>query len=184
MSYFKSRTSESRNTDNNDNTCISSRNTFASSASVKPLIYNYQDELFPELTTSNKGAKVTKDNSSNYASAAATISITTIKKAYEVPADKTEYTYNKTTGKTTVAYGKKSNSELERDKQIKLENDPKYVAETILKELSDNWKRYKIEYNKIHGQDAYDNLHYTDPIYPTSDEEYSDSERENEYYSN
>ncbi len=183
MSYFKSRTTESSNTNTNSNE-RNERNTFASSASIKPVVYDYKDELFPDLITSNKLSAVTKDSGVNYANAAATVIETeTVVKAYEVPADKTEYTFNKTTGKTTVAYGKKSNSELERDKRLQQESEPNYIGDTILKELSCNWKRYKTEYNKIHGQDAYDNLHYLDPIYPTSDEEYSDYEKDGEYYS-
>ncbi len=181
MSYFKSRTTESSNNNSNER---NERNIFASSTSTKPVVYDYKDELFPDLLTSNKGNTKTKDNGFNYANAAATVvSTVSLEKAYTVPSDKTEYTFNKTTGKTTVVYGKKSNSELERDRRVEIESDPNYIGENILKELSGNWNRYKTEYNKIHGQNAYDNRFYLDPIYPTSDEEYSDSERDGEYYS-
>lgn len=180
MSYFKSRNT---NINTNENNLTHEKNAFISSASIKPAVYNYQDELFPDLTLSNKSTTSTKENGCNYASAAATVTnIGPVKKVYEIPANKTEYTFNKTTGKTTVAYGKKSNSELERDKQLQLESEPNYIGETILKELSGNWTRYKTEYDKIHGQHAYDVRFHTAPIYPDTDEEYSDQERD--YYSN
>jgi hypothetical protein len=138
----------------------------------KPVTYNFHEELFPELTdTKDKNPDINKENSNNYALAAATpILETVVKKVFVIPDNKTLYTFYKSTGKTIVEYGKKSLSELEKDKQFQLENEPNYIGETILKELSYNWKRYKKEYDGLHGVDAYDNLYYTEPIYPYLDE--------------
>lgn len=138
----------------------------------KPVTYNFHEELFPELTdTKDKNPDTNKENSNNYALAAATpILETIVEKVFVIPDNKTLYTFYKSTGKTIVEYGKKSLSELEKDKQFQLENEPNYIGETILKELSYNWKRYKKDYDGLHGVDAYDNLYYTEPIYPHLDE--------------
>ena len=137
----------------------------------KPVTYNFHEELFPELTDTKDKNPDTKENSNNYALAAATpILETIVEKVFVIPDNKTLYTFYKSTGKTIVEYGKKSLSELEKDKQFQLENEPNYIGENILKELSYNWKRYKKEYDGLHGVDAYDNLYYTEPIYPYLDE--------------
>jgi hypothetical protein len=171
MSYFKT---TSNTVSYND---VSNRkNAFTTD---KPVTYNFHEELFPELTdtkdknpdTKDKNPDTNKENSNNYALAAATpILETVVEKVFIIPDNKTLYTFYKSTGKTIVEYGKKSLSELEKDKQFQLENEPNYIGETILKELSYNWKRYKKEYDGLHGVDAYDNLYYTEPIYPYLDE--------------
>jgi hypothetical protein len=164
MSYFKT---TSNTVSYND---VSNRkNAFTTD---KPVTYNFHEELFPELTdTKDKNPDTNKENSNNYALAAATpILETVVEKVFVIPDNKTLYTFYKSTGKTIVEYGKKSLSELEKVKQFQLENEPNYIGETILKELSYNWKRYKKEYDGLHGVDAYDNLYYTEPIYPYLDE--------------
>ena len=191
MSYFKSsnntssnntssNNTSSNNTSSNNNTICNSgtndiykRKTFVSNAPVKPVVYNHQDNQFPDLFVATSLNKSLSNKGKDYVKAAITAStVASVVKAYEVPAGATQYTFHKATGKTTVAYGKtattlgkKSISDLERDK---LED----AGETIIKELSYNWKRYKKEYDGLHGPNSYDDLYHTEPIYPYLDEEF------------
>jgi hypothetical protein len=176
MSYFKS---------NNNTICSNSdlykRKTFVSNAPVKPVVYNHQDNQFPDLfVATSKGISKGISKSNEYIKAAFATAITastvaSVAKAYEVPPGATQYTFHKATGKTTVTLGKttvtlgkKSISDLERDKL----EEQNYIGETIIKELSYNWKRYKKEYDGLHGPNAYDDLYHTEPIYPYLDEEF------------
>jgi hypothetical protein len=52
-----------------------------------------------------------------------------------------------------------------------------------LKELSSNWNKYKLSYDKIHGKGSYDEMYYSEPIYPWLDTTFnSDEDSENEYF--
>jgi len=185
MSYFKS----SNNASTSSISDLYKRKTFVSNVPVKPVVYSHQDNQFPDLfVATNKSITKSNDKRNDYVKAAFATAITvsaakSVAKAYEVPAGVTQYTFHKATGKTTVTLGKttvtlgkttvtlgkKSLSDLERDK---LEN----VGETIIKELSYNWKRYKKDYDELHGPNAYDDLYHTEPIYPYLDEEFFISE--------
>jgi hypothetical protein len=163
MSYFKSSNNTSSNSD------LYKRKTFVSNTLIKPVVYNHQDNQFPDLFVAtskgiSKGINKSCNNDKDYVKAAFATAITSstvasVAKAYEVPPGATQYTFHKATGKTTVTYGKTSKSDLEN------------VGETIIKELSYNWKRYKKEYDGLHGPNAYDDLYHTEPIYPYLDEE-------------
>ena len=37
--------------------------------------------------------------------------------------------------------------------------------------LVDNWSRYKMQYDQLHGEEAYDLVYYTDPIYALDNDE-------------
>ena len=189
MSYFKSSNNTSSNNTSSNNTICNSgatdiykRKTFVSNAPVKPVVYNHQDNQFPDLfVATSKGLKDKGlSNGTDYVKAAVTVStVASVVKAYEVPAGATQYTFHKATGKmttiigkTATTFGKKSISDLERDKL----EEQNYIGETIIKELSYNWKRYKKEYDCLHGPNSYDDLYHTEPIYPYLDEEFFVSE--------
>ena len=44
----------------------------------------------------------------------------------------------------------------------------------MISTLTNTWSRYKMQYDLLHGEDAYDLVYYTEPIY-------SLDENENEY---
>jgi hypothetical protein len=172
MSYFKSSNNTSINNTICNNSDLYKRKTFVSSASVKPVVYSHQDNQFPDLFVATN---LTKSLSNDYVKAAVTVSaVKSVVKAYEVPSGATQYTFHKATGKTTVTLGKttvtlgKTTVTLGKTSKSDLEN----VGETILKELSYNWKRYKKDYDELHGPNAYDDLYHTEPIYPYLDEEF------------
>jgi hypothetical protein len=49
--------------------------------------------------------------------------------------------------------------------------------------LANNWNKYKQQYDEIHGEGAYDLVYYTEPIYSSLDENFSDDENDNTPYS-
>ena len=186
MSYFKSRTSESSNNNNNNNTknefTFNSNNLFASAVADKPVVYLHNDNQFPDLVDNNCIKKTISTNACNYMGAASTVIAKPVVKNEKVPDGLTQYTYYKATCRTIVSYGKKTKSELEREKQEQLENEPHYICDTILKELSYNWNKYRLAYDKTHGPNSYDNIYHTEPIYPYLDEEFNECDKD--HYSN
>jgi hypothetical protein len=193
MSYFKSRTSETSNTTTNTNT-NNFRNTFISS--TKPITeFNLSNEAFPDLLVSNnKKPQVANANATssknvlNYTNMALKLDAknesNVVKKAEEVvPPGWVQYTVNKNTGKITVSHSKKTNYELVKEKRLLIESDPYFAWMMTLKELSINWNKYKVIYDKIHGQGAYEEMYYSEPIYPGLDATfYSDEDSENEHF--
>lgn len=185
MSYFKSRTSETSETTTNF------RNAFLLKEQPLEKTFDIKIEEFPDLLGSikdnkkndKKNDKKNEDTkSNNYVNIAATPTVKEIQ-VVEVPSGWVQYSRNKVTGKTTITHGKKSNYELVRDKRLLYEAEPHFINAMILKELSSNWNKYKINYDKIHGHNAYDEIYYCEPIYPNLDSELnSDEESESDYF--
>lgn len=186
MSYFKSRTSETSNT-NNTNT-NNFRNTFLSS-STKPITeFDLSKQAFPDLIGVNKSTNQNKTNVLNYTNVALKLEtnneLNVVKKADEVvPPGWVKYTVNKNTGRTIVSHGKKNNYDLVKEKRLLIESDSYFTWMMTLKELSVNWNKYKVTYDKIHGKGAYDEMYYSEPIYPWLDITFhSDEDSENEHF--
>lgn len=188
MSYFKSRTSETSNTNNTNNTNANNfRNAFISA--TKPTITDFDitKEAFPDLLGSKTGNK-NKTTVLNYTNVASKldskIEENIVKKTQElVPSGWVQYTVNKNTGKITVSHGKKNNYDLVKEKRLLIESDPYFAWMMTLKELSANWNKYKVTYDKIHGQGAYEEMYYSEPIYPWLDTTFnSDEDSENEHF--
>jgi hypothetical protein len=190
MSYFKSRTSETSNTNTNINNF---RNTFISS--TKPQIdkdFDLTKEAFPDLLGSKKqNTSKPKINAPvlNYTNVALKLEAKDEKKVEEnivkdlVPPGWVQYTVNKNTGKTSIAHGKKSNYDLDKEKRMLIESDPYFTWMMTLKELSSNWNKYKAIYDKIHGPGAYEEMYYSEPIYPGLGTVFnSDEDSESEYF--
>ena len=192
MSYFKSRTSETSNTNTKTNNF---QNTFISS--TKPQIvkdFDLNKEAFPDLLGSNN-SKTNKSASKsaskpvlNYTNVALKLEAKDEEKVVEVieevvPPGWVQYTVNKNTGKTSVIHSKKSNYDLVKEKRLLIESDPYFAWMMTLKELSANWNKYKVTYDKIHGQGAYEEMYYSEPIYPWLDTTFnSEEDSENEHF--
>jgi hypothetical protein len=195
MSYFKSRTSETSNTNN-------FRNAFISSTS-KSVTTNFDltKEAFPELLgTTNKNNNNNNNNNNNKTNKSASKQVLNysnvalkleekeelkIEEKVEevVPPGWVQYTVNKNTGKTTVIHSKKSYYDLAKEKRLLIESDPYFVWIMTLKELSANWNKYKVLYDKIHGPGAYEEVYYSKPIYPEFGTHFnSDEDSESEYF--
>jgi len=192
MSYFKSRTSETSNTNTKTNNF---QNTFISS--TKPQIvkdFDLNKEAFPDLLGSNN-SKTNKSASKsaskpvlNYTNVALKLEAKDEEKVVEVieevvPPGWVQYTVNKNTGKTSVIHSKKSNYDLVKEKRLLIESDPYFAWMMTLKELSANWNKYKLIYDKIHGSGAYEEMYYSKPIYPELETFFnSDEDSETEYF--
>jgi hypothetical protein len=187
MSYFKSRTSETSNTNISANT-NNFRNAFISSKPT-PKDFDLNKEVFPDLIASKTTSKTTSKPVLNYTNVALKLEEKDKLKVEEkvveevVPPGWVQYTLNKNTGKTSIIHGKKSNYDLVKEKRLLIESDPYFEWMMTLKELSANWNKYKIIYDKIHGSGAYEEMYYSKPIYPEWETVFnSDEDSENEYF--
>ena len=72
---------------------------------------------------------------------------------------------------------RRTKDEQEKAKEDEILNDPSYTHNQMITALVNNWSRYKIQYDSIHGEGAYDMLYYSDTVY--SDDEYLSDEASN-----
>lgn len=54
---------------------------------------------------------------------------------------------------------------------ISNDENPQWVMNQIINGIRNNRERYKRQYDSIHGEGAYDEAHYSSPVYSSSDEE-------------
>ena len=169
------------------NSVKSNSNSFVSkSAGTKTnakAIYDYKEEAFPDLVSSNKtivntSAVVTK----KYSDIAATVNEVKKVDRNPVPPGWTQFTRSNGNWKFEIAHGEKTKRQLELDQEEELLNNPAYIYNQMITTLSNNWLRYKTQYDSIHGEGAYDLIYYLEPVYP-EDEYLSDgaSDNNNEY---
>lgn len=180
------------------------KNTYNSEKSLKPNIFlskdanennpkdtkfNYKEELFPDLISVNKVVasvtNATNTNSKNYANIAATVNEVKIVEKNPVLPGWVQYT--KSTTKNTilfdVTYGDKTKRQIEQEQEDAMLNDPLYIYNKTMTTLANNWNKYKRQYDEVHGEGAYELIHYTKPIYPSLDEHFSDDEKDSNSYS-
>lgn len=146
-------------------------------------IYMHNEANFPDFISTKKTAVIdTKPNSattmSMYANVVSTVISHTLVVDSTVPAGWTQITLDKKTHKMEVI-------EVIESTDFKKQNTPENTTNKIIKELDYRWYRYKVEYDLIHGENAFHEAHYTAPIYPYLDAELdTDSElsdHSNEY---
>ena len=129
--------------------------------------YKYKDDDFPDLTVdTNKIENETQVNEKKYLSAAAVVAdVKTVENKVSPGCIK----YEKYKGDSVlhVTYGDKINN----NSKI-LIGKSKYMD---LSPLVDNWNRYKLKYDEIHGEGAYVEAYYMDSVYGLY-EEFSDTE--------
>jgi hypothetical protein len=147
--------------------------------------FKYKEELFPDLIVNKAGSSINKKtNSKNYADIAATVN--EVKKIEKNPVMPGWIQYSKSNKKTTffdVTYGDKTKQQIEQEQRDALLNDSMYIHNKIISTLANNWNKYKRQYDEVHGEGAYDLIYYTEPIYPSLDENLSDDEKESNTYS-
>ena len=162
------------------NSVKSNSNSFVSKGAGTKAIYDYKEEAFPDLVSSNKtlvntSVVVTK----KYSDITATVA--EVKKAQEenpVPPGWTGFTRSKGNWKFDIVHGEKTKRQLEMDQEDALLNNPAYIYNQLITTLSKNWLRYKTQYDSIHGEGAYDLIYYLEPVYP-EDEYLSDGSSNN-----
>ena len=152
-------------------------------------IYTHNEANFPEFISTKKEAVTdTKPNSATatasaimsiYANVVSSVISPTVLNDSTVPAGWTQITLDKKTGKMEVMESIESTINKRKQKS------PENTTNKIIKELDYRWYRYKVEYDLIHGENAFYEAHYTAPIYPYLDAELdTDSElsdHSNEY---
>ena len=144
--------------------------------------FDYKDNLFPELS-SNKGPVSKKVNETKkYSDITATVNEVKTEAVFvnPVPAGWVQYSKSTSNNKKTclfdVNHGEKTKRQLEIEQHDALVNDPMFVHKQMVSALAKNWSKYKTDYDALHGEGAYDLLHYSDPMY--SDDNLSDDEKD------
>lgn len=133
--------------------------------------YNYQENDFPDLVPSKK-VLIENDQTldTKYATIAATLNNTiVISNDVTVPPGWIQYTKDKDKYGFTVKYGEKTRSQILQEQKDKLKSNPRYIYNHMMATLVDNWSRYKINYDEIHGEGAYDEIYYIEPTYSSED---------------
>ena len=187
-----------KNTYNSDNVTRSSLkpNVFLSKDTnennPKDTKFNYKEELFPDLSV-NKVESSVKNNtnsSNNYATITAKVNKVKIVEKNPVMPGWVQYTKSKSKSKSKsntilfdVTYGDKTKRQIEQEQNDAMLNDPLYIYNKTMSTLANNWNKYKIQYDELHGEGAYELAYYTKPIYPSLDEHFSDDEKESNPYS-
>ena len=136
--------------------------------------FDYKEEAFPELLVCNKPLANTSDVvTKKYSDIAATVNEVKKVENNPVPPGWTQFTRSKGNWKFDIAHGEKTKRQLELDQEEALLNNPAYIYNQLITTLSNNWSRYKKQYDSIHGEGAYDLIYYLEPVYP-EDEYLSD----------
>lgn len=164
--------------DTNTNT-----NKFVSNDVKKEKKYNYIENDFPDLVPSKK---VFIENEQNVDTKYATIAATTndiiiVSNDVTVPSGWIQYTKHKDKYGFIVKYGDKTRSQILQEQKDKLKSNPTYIHNHMIATLVDNWSRYKINYDNLHGEGSYDEIYYNEPIYSLEDFN-SDVESDRETY--
>lgn len=171
--YFKQPQQYNRNSNTNTNNINGNRNgfkTFNTSAEVVP-VYVPKESDFPELVPTKKKPSVNAVSDaadSKYSNIAASNTESKPDGKIIIPDGCAQITINKKTRKSEIRVGKTKPTPLQEE----------LVIDTIIYELENNWNKYQTEYDSIHGEGAYFESHYMEPVYPFLDEEY---ETESDY---
>lgn len=164
---FYSQSQQQSNQNKGDN-MFNRKTTFTTKQPTPAAIYVHNEANFPEFISNKK--EIVSDSKPNnaliYADVvSAVIETEKVSKDSTVPTGWTQITVDKKTGKMEIEV---SNTEKEQIIQKQLDES---TTTKIIKELEHKWSRYKIEYDLIHGENAYHEAHYSAPIYPYLDAE-------------
>ncbi len=177
------RNQEQQQQPNNGN-MFNRKNTNITKKTPAAAIYMHNEANFPEFISTKKDDVLNKKPNSEtttmsmYANVVSSVISPTPVVDSTVPAGWTQITLDKKTRKMEEMGVIESND-------FKKQNPHENTTNKIIKELDYRWYRYKVEYDLIHGENAFYEAHYTAPIYPYLDAEYdTDSElsdHSNEY---
>ena len=157
----------------------------------KKITYNYHDTEFPDLVENTLSSVSETKSSKNYANIALNVNVNEIvvNKTPVLPGW-TQYSKSKQSHLFEVTYGSKTRRQIEQDQEDQEDQEeaqvsnPLHVYMQMITTLECRWARYKIHYDKIHGEGSYDLEYHTEPIYEF-DENFTDIniEKDNDYYS-
>lgn len=145
--------------------------------------YNYKEEAFPDLIVGNKPSVNTcVAETKKYSDITATVNeVKKIEKS-NVPPGWTQFTRTKGNYRFDIVHGEKTKRQLEMEEEDALLDNPAYIYNKMITKLSDNWLRYKNQYDSIHGEGAYDLIYYLEPIYPEDETSSDEVSNYNEYF--
>lgn len=144
----------------------------------KKTTYDYHGTEFPDLVET--ASHVIKIVSKNYANIAATVNELVAVKNNPVLPGWVQYSKSKQSHLFEVTYGSKTKRQIElKQEEAKISN-PLYIHRQMITTLECRWAKYKIRYDKIHGEGSYDLEYHTEPIYDF-DEQLSEYDYNYEY---
>ena len=144
----------------------------------KKITYAYRTTEFPDLVEKVSSVSEIK-SSKNYANIASTVNEITVLKKNPVLPGWTQYSRSKKSHLFEVTHGSKTKRQIEQDQEEAQVSSPLHVYMQMITTLECRWARYKIHYDKIHGEGSYDLEYHTEPIYEF-DENFSDVENDYE----
>lgn len=144
----------------------------------KKITYDYHGTEFPDLVEKVFSIFETK-SSINYANITATVNEIVVVKKNPVLPGWTQYSKSKQSHLFEVTHGSKTKRQIELELEEAQKSNPLYIHRQMVTTLEYQWAKYKIRYDKIHGEGAYDLEYHTEPIYDF-DENFSDVENDYE----
>jgi len=154
----------------------------------KPKKYNFLEEEFPDLAPKQKSisgsdlseADLSTADTKKYSDITSTVNEVAAVKSIPVLPGWTQYSVCKKTGKVEVTQGSKTKREVEQEKEASKMANSLYIYREMITTLEQNWSRYKKQYDKIHGDGAYDLVYRFESVY-SADEYLSDVEKDHDY---
>ena len=180
---FRSQSQQQQQQQSNNGNTFNRKNPVTTTTKKTPAaaIYMHNEANFPEFISTKKedvtDTKPATAPATMYANVVSAVISPTVSVDSTVPAGWTQITLDKKTHKMEVIESTNT--------KVRNQNPPENTTNKIIKELDYRWYKYKVEYDLIHGENAFHEAHYTAPIYPYLDAEYdTDSElsdHSNEY---
>ena len=135
------------------------------------------DELFPSLTPIST---TSKNNSTNFKDALNQQNEIIVKEDITLKPGWVQI--SRVNNKTVISQEKPGPYDIKMQQIQTLQEDPKYIMNKTIESMQTIWLKYKINYDNIYGEGAYDDLHYLSPVYDLDDDsdEY-DSLSDNDY---
>jgi hypothetical protein len=144
----------------------------------KKITFDYRDAEFPDLVENTLQSVF--ETSKNYANITVNVNVNVnvnenaiIKKTPVLPGW-IQYSKSKNSHLFEVTYGSKTKRQIEEEFKV---SNPLYIYRQMITTLECRWAKYKIHYDKIHGEGSYDLEYHTEPIYEF-DENFSDGEKD------
>lgn len=143
----------------------------------QPDAFTITDELFPSLTPIST---LSKDNSTDFKNALKHQNTTIVTE--DITLKPGWIQISRENNQIIINQEKLGPYEIKMQNIQMLHEDPNYIMNKAIDSMEKNWLKYKINYDNIYGEGAYDDLHYLSPVYDSdydSDECESLSENDN-----
>ena len=90
---------------------------------------------------------------------------------------------SKVNNKVVINQANNGPYDIKMQKNQDLQEDSNYIMNKIMSVLHKNWLKHRAIYDNIHGEGAYDDLHYSSPVYDSDyDSDENDSLDDNSNY--